>query len=329
MRADRLLSILLLLQVHQRVTAQTLAQRLEVSQRTIYRDMEALSTAGVPVVAERGMGGGWTLMEDYQTKLTGLNEAEIQALFLASPSRLLNDLGLKQASESALIKLLAVLPSVHRQDAEYIRQRIYIETSGWRSSEESVGCFPVLQQAIWQEVKLKLSYQRSDEVIVERLVDPLGLVAKGSTWYLVAAIDGSLRSYRASRIQTAYLTDISFQRPLDFDLVEYWRRSMKDFRINLPRYPAIVRADPDILPQMRYISRYVTLEEPAQPYELDDQGWLRIPIQFESQFDAIHFVLGFGARIEALEPPELQSLVLAGARDILRSHEPPQGHNHP
>src|SRR6266571_7888227 len=128
MRADRLLSILLLLQVHRRMTARELARRLEVSERTIHRDMEALGFSGVPVVAERGIGGGWSLMEEYRTNLTGLSEPEIQAVFLSGPSRLLTDLGLHKASEAAFIKLVAALPSMHRRDAESVRQRIYIDT---------------------------------------------------------------------------------------------------------------------------------------------------------------------------------------------------------
>src|SRR5438874_11494791 len=130
MRADRLLSILLILQVHQRITARELSKRLEVSERTIHRDMEALGAAGVPVYAERGTGGGWVLSEAYQTNLTGLNEAEIQSLFLANPPHLLADLGLRQASEGALIKLLAALPSISRRDAEFARQRLHVDGAG-------------------------------------------------------------------------------------------------------------------------------------------------------------------------------------------------------
>ncbi len=138
MRADRLLSILLLLQVRQRVTAGELARRLEVSERTIYRDMDALSSAGIPVFAERGHGGGWGLVGRYQTDLTGLNKAEIEALFL-QPSGLLADLGLDKASTTALIKLLAALPSTRRQDAEHVRQRIHVDGAGWFQAKESVS----------------------------------------------------------------------------------------------------------------------------------------------------------------------------------------------
>jgi len=186
MRADRLLSILLLLQVHRRVTARELAKRLEVSERTIHRDMEALSAAGVPVVAERGTGGGWGLLEAYQTNLTGLNEVEIQALFLTRPARLLDDLGLHQASEAALIKLLAALPSLSRRNAEYVRNRIHIDATRWSNQEEAIPYLPTLQDAIWQERKLHITYRRGDDACVERLVDPLGVVPRGvcGTWWL-------------------------------------------------------------------------------------------------------------------------------------------------
>ena len=182
MRADRLLSILLLLQVNRRMTAGALAERLEVSERTIYRDMDALSAAGVPVLAERGVGGGWTLIESYETKLTGLNQAEIQSLFL-TPARV-SDLGLHQAGESALIKLIAAMPAMSRRSAEYARQRIHIDSTGWSRSTENIANMPVVQDAIWQERRLAIHYDRGECQTVERIVDPLGLVAKGSAWYL-------------------------------------------------------------------------------------------------------------------------------------------------
>jgi predicted DNA-binding transcriptional regulator YafY len=153
MRADRLLSILLLLQVHRRLTARELAKRLEVSERTILRDMDALSSSGVPVTAERGPAGGWGLLDDYQTKLTGLSATEIQALFLSRPARLMADLGLQQPSEAALIKLQASLPAAAREQAEFARRRILIDASGWRDPAESIACLPVLLDALWQAMQ--------------------------------------------------------------------------------------------------------------------------------------------------------------------------------
>ena len=235
MRADRLLSILLLLQVHRRLTARALARRLEVSERTIHRDMEALSAAGIPVYAERGGGGGWSLVEEYRTNLTGLNTAEIQALFVTRPARLLADLGLEQASDAGLIKLQAALPAMQRDDAEYARQRIYVDITGWNRAEESIATLPVLQAAIWQERKLQFTYERGgDCAAVERLVDPLGLVAKGSGWYLVAGEEGEIRSYRVSRVQEAKLIDQPCVRPKGFDLAAYWEQSMISFKDQLP-----------------------------------------------------------------------------------------------
>src|SRR5262245_19142227 len=195
MRADRLLSIMLLLQTYRRMTAHDLAERLEVSERTIHRDMEALGVAGIPVVAERGSGGGWSLLGEYRTNLTGLNEAEIQALFLARSPRLLEDLGSGKSAEAAFIKLFAAVPPATRHDAESASQRIYVDVTGWNRSEESVPLLPLLQEAVWRERELRFKYQRGmDDCDVERVVDPLGLVAKGSVWYLVAAIDGDVRN---------------------------------------------------------------------------------------------------------------------------------------
>src|SRR5215470_6233614 len=254
MRADRLLSILLPLQVHRRMTARTLATRLEVSERTIHRDMVALSGAGVPLTAERGSGGGWRLLEEYRTNLTGLNEAEVQALFLAKPPRLLTDLGLDRAAEAAVIKLLAAIPATARQGAEEVRQRIHVDVPGWRREEEAIPYLPILQEAIWQERRLRFTYgYESGGTSVERVADPLGLVAKGSVWYFVAAIEGEMRTFRVSRVRTATLLSDPCLRPLDFDHAAYWEHSTAEFAASFPRYPATVRVAPDLLPYLRVI----------------------------------------------------------------------------
>mgnify|MGYP001460022181 CR=1 FL=1 len=318
MRADRLLSILLLLQVHRRMTARELAKRLEVSERTIYRDIEALSTAGVPVMAERGVGGGCSLLAEYRTNLTGLNDAEIQAIFLTSPTHLLADLGLRQASEAAFIKLLAALPAINRRGAEYARQRIHIDTTGWHHSEEHVLCLPVLQEAIWQERKIVFTYQRSDAVIIEREADPIGLVAKGSAWYLVVVVEGELRNYRASRIQAARLLDEPCQRPPDFDLAAYWKQSSTSFVANLPRYPVVVRATADALQRMQYALRYARIQQTDAP---DSDGWTRLTINFENEREACSIILGFGPELEVIEPVALREQITALARSVVEMYQ--------
>ncbi len=318
MRAERLLTILLLLQTNRRLTARELAERLEVSERTIQRDMEALSSAGIPVIAERGTGGGWMLMEGYRTNLTGLKPDEIMALFSSQPIRLLKDLGLHEAAETGLLKLLAALPSVFRRSAEYVRQRIFIDTSGWQRTGEDVGCLPALQDAVLRERKIDIEYERGDGTSVERRVDPLGLVAKGSAWYLVAAVEGEKRTYRISRIREARLTDESFERPEPFDLAAFWERTTVDFVDNLPRYTATLRADASIMHRLRWAGRFARVERIDAP---DDEGWSKVAIRFETIQEACEYVLGFGPFIEVVEPDELRMEVIRRAKSVTAFYE--------
>ncbi|GLV54492.1 transcriptional regulator [Dictyobacter sp. S3.2.2.5] len=316
MRADRLLSIMLLLQVHRRLTARELAQRLEVSERTIHRDMEALSCAGIPVLAERGTGGGWSLMEEYRTNLTGLNEHEIQTLFLARPSHVLSDLGLHQASEGALIKLLAALPAVRRRDAEYVSQRIHIDTASWHSREEAVPSLPTLQQAIWQERKICFTYLRG-ETRVERVADPLGLVAKGSTWYLVAAVDGQSRSYRVSRVQSVRIMEEASLRPSDFDLASFWTQSSRNFTSTLRWYQATIRVAPDAVTRIYGSSRLFRVE---QTEVVDQGGWQIFHLGFDTPDEACAYIISFGDQAEVLEPAELHAEIIQRARCVLEHY---------
>ena len=314
MRADRLFSIVLLLQSHRNLTARDLAARLEVSERTIHRDMEALSGAGIPVIAERGAGGGWSLLGEYRTNLTGLNEAEIRSLFAIKPSRLLADLKMEKAAEAAFLKLRAALPPSYRQGAEYARQRIYVDVGGWNRSEEPVPRLHLLQEGIWQERKLKMKYERGGCEPVERLVDPLGLVAKGAVWYFVAAVEGNVRSYRVSRVLKVELTDMPSIRPLDFDLALFWEQSAENFRSQLPRYQAIVRVRPEILPRMPYAGRFARVE---QVFEPEADGWVRVSMRFDVEEMACEYALGFGSQLEVLEPASLRSKVISAAKDIV------------
>lgn len=314
MRADRLLSILLLLQTHRRLKARELAARLEVSERTIHRDMEALGAAGVPVVAERGTGGGWMLLEGYRTNLTGLNEAEARALFLAGPTRLLADLSLDKASEAALIKLLAALPDVYRRDAEFVRQRIHVDVTGWGSNEEAFPCLNTIQEAVWKERKLRLTYGRDGDCTSERLVDPLGLVAKGSVWYLVAGVEGEVRSYRVSRVRSAEITELPSSRPEGFDLAAFWTHSAAQFKAHLPRYRATLRVHASVIPRLPYAGRFVRIERVETA---EDDGWARVSMRFQFAEEACEYVLSFGTQVEVLEPPELREQVVKMAESVV------------
>jgi predicted DNA-binding transcriptional regulator YafY len=283
--------------------------------------MEALGTAGIPVIADRGVGGGWSLLDEYRTNLTGLNRTEIQALFLAGPSRLLSDLGLEKASDAALIKLLAALPSASRSDAEYIRQRIHIDITGWHRPEEAIPFLPAIQEAIWQERKLLMTYERGGCDSVERLVDPLGLVAKGSVWYLVAGVDGDIRSYRVSRIRGAAATADPAVRPDGFDLEGYWQQSAAVFKKSLPQYHALLRAAPDVLPRLGYAGRFARIES-VNPAGAD--GWSEVRMRFQFENEACEYVLSFGDRIIAIEPEQLRQKVIEMAQRLIAFNTQPQ-----
>jgi predicted DNA-binding transcriptional regulator YafY len=206
MRADRLLAALLILQAHGRATARQLARRLEVSMRTVQRDMEALSAAGVPVFALRGAGGGWQLDQGWRTQVPGLDRKELEALLLAQP-RVLGDERLARSAAAALDKLIAALPSPLQGQAASMRRRLYIDPRGWYGAPERPALLPLLQDALARDRKLAMSYRRAGRERVERTVDPLGLVAKGEVWYLVAGTSAGLRTYRVSRIESAALLE--------------------------------------------------------------------------------------------------------------------------
>lgn len=318
MRADRLLSIVLLLQSHGQLTAGELARRLEVSKRTILRDMDALSVAGIPVFAERGTGGGWSLLGDYRTSLTGLSEAEIQSLFVTKPNRLLADLNMEKASEQALLKLLAALPSIYRDNAEYARQRIYIDVTSWHRADEAVPLLHALQDAVWQGRKARMVYERSQCEAVERLVDPLGLVAKGSVWYFVAGVEGEVRTYRVSRVLSLEMTEQPAQRPQGFDLATFWEQSAAQYRAHLPAYRMVARVREEIVVRLPYAGRFARIESRGRP---DADGWVEVALRFDAEEMACEYALGFADKLIVLDPPELRQQVAEAAARVLEQYK--------
>jgi predicted DNA-binding transcriptional regulator YafY len=313
MRADRLLSILLLLQVNRKVTARELSKRLEVSERTILRDMDALSGSGVPVTADRGAGGGWSLLEEYQTRLTGLNPAEIRSLFLGRSPQLMADLGLKQEAEAAWIKLQASLPAGMREHSEYLERRILIDSRGWRDPSESIPCLPVLMDALWRGRRVRFTYERVLGEPGERVADPLGLVARGSVWYFIAQREQELRTYRVSRIREAVVLEVASKLPEAFDLAAWWDRSSSEFRDKLPRYYATFLAERDVMRWVRY--RGWRVEE-----ESTHGDRVQIRMRFDIEEEAVQFALSFGGEVEVLTPVELRSKVRQSAMRVIERH---------
>ena len=297
------------------MTSRDLASRLEVSERTIHRDMEALSGAGIPVIAERGSGGGWSLLGDYRTSLTGLNEAEIQSLFLTKPAKLLADLHLEKAADGALLKLLASLPSTFRQGAERARQRIYVDVSGWSRREEAVPFLPVLQEALWMERKLAITYERGENSEpVERLISPFGLVAKGSVWYLVGSVDGNVRTYRVSRISNVEVLDEAAPVPVEFNLAEYWEQSASTFKSGVPKYLASFWVSPAIVLRLGFAGRFARVQETD---ETDARGWKKVHVGFDVEEMACEYAVSFGPNVEVIEPDTLREKVIAMTKATL------------
>lgn len=315
MRADRLLSIVLLLQTNHQMTSRDLAARLEVSERTIHRDMEALSGAGIPVVAARGLGGGWSLLGEYRTDLTGLTETEIQSLFVTKPSKLLADLRLEKASDGALLKLLASLPATFRQGVERARQRIHVDVSGWSRREEAVPFLPILQDALWLERLVQIKYERGEHgELVQRVIAPFGLVAKGSVWYLVGSVDGYVRSYRVSRIAEAEVLNDRAVVPVDFDLAQYWAQSSSTFKANVPNYLATCWVSPEVWQRLWFAGRFARVTETE---EFDARGWRKAMIGFDVEEMACEYALSFGPNLEVIEPATLREKVTNMAQATL------------
>lgn len=316
MRADRLLSIMLLLEMHERMTAADLARRLEVSERTILRDMEALSAAGIPVMAERGVGGGWRLIEGYRPRLTGLTAEEVQSLFFSRSPSALTDLGFQEANESAWLKLWASLGAQAREQATFVQQRILIDKGGWRDSSQALAALPTFIEALWRSRQVRFEYESALNERGERLVHPLGLVAKGATWYLVASRDGELRSYRVSRASQAVVEADEAIRPEGFELTRYWEESSNRFREQLPEVYATYRIEPGVMRWIRY--RGWRLVEQA-----DEGERIRVRLRFDSEEEVVQFALMYGGDAELIEPIELREAIREAARRAAEKHSPP------
>ncbi|MEZ4590406.1 MAG: YafY family protein [Chloroflexota bacterium] len=322
MRADRLISLLMLLQTNGRMTADDLAERLEVSTRTIYRDLDALSGAGVPVYAERGPNGGCMLMESYRTNLTGLNEKEVQALFMFTVPGLLADLGADKASEAAMLKLMASLPAPFQQDAAFVQARLHLDPATWFQSEEEVPFLPLVQTAVWQNKRLRLNYRRGDGQWVKRLIDPYGLVAKTSVWYVVGGMyGGKIQVYRISRIMDAELTGSSFQRPATFNLAAYWQQWRDRFEAEQNRVAVELRVKPSSGPLLALVFGEGIVPT-LQAAPLDASGCATITLAFDSAETACRQLVGLGTAVELIAPAELRQKLYETARQTMQQYQP-------
>jgi predicted DNA-binding transcriptional regulator YafY len=295
MRADRLLSILLLLQAHGRLSTADLATRLEVSRRTVFRDLDALSGSGVPVVTERGPKGGAYLLAGYRTDLTGLTEPELETLLAFGGQGPASDLGLGPELDRASRKLAA---AAGKRSVGRLQERVLIDSATWFRGTHVPSHLTRVQDALWSNRRLNLRYRRDVDRVAERTVEPYGLVCKAGTWYMLAGVRGETRTYRVSRIEGAELTDETFERPAGFDLKAVWAAQVGRYRGTAPQRVAVkVRVDPEV---SAHFSRIVG----DQIVERSGDGV--VVLDFPACEAAVSLLAAFGGRIEVLEPQELR-----------------------
>lgn len=320
MRADRLLSIMLLLHQKGNLTAEMLAERLEVSVRTIYRDIEALNVAGVPIYTQSGPHGGVFLDSEYQLALTSLSRTELQSLFIEGASRPLSDLGLGNAVENLYLKLLAELPALQRSDAERLRQRVYIDPKGWFQTEEELPFLPLVQQAVWEDEEIEIAYEKAEGESRTRSVQPYALVCKFNTWYLVGKLqNGALRTFRISRLRAVRLTGTRFERDTHFHVKSYWEESSRVFERQFEAdYPVLLRIPPERLTYFEWYlpNRYNNLRQP------DEHGKLLLKVLFYGLHEARSTVMGLGTSVEVVEPHELVENILSYSLAFIESLRP-------
>ncbi len=311
----------MLLQSRGRMTARALAAALEVSERTVYRDVDALCAAGVPVTTESGPGGGVALLDSYRTTLTGLTDDEARALFMLSVPAPLAGLGagVSERLQAALLKLAASLPDGRRGDPGRARQRIHLDSAWWFQSDEPAPCLETLYQAVWQDRRVRLTralrYGPLTDARVEQTVDPYGLVAKANVWHLVCAQEGRLQAYRVSHILDARLLDERFTRPPDFDLASFWAAWCAEFERGLAGYAVTARSSPQAAPMLDLYLGERAAGALAGPAPRDAEGWLMARLVFESLEEARGRLLAMGGAVEVLEPEALRrSMADFGAR---------------
>lgn len=305
------------------MTAPEIAAELEVSVRTVYRDIEALSTAGVPVYAERGPRGGYRLLDGYRTRLNGLTPAEASSLFLAGLPGPAAELGLAEFATAAELKLLAALPPEPRSRAARMRERFHFDVPGWYHSGDEVPFLTDIAEAVWDDRVVRLRYRRWGPTEVERVVHPYGLILKGGTWYLAAACSGDVRTYRVSRILDAEILDERFDRPPDFDLAAYWQEFAADFAARMYTGQAVVRLRPGAEDLLRCTLGRDVVDKALADAVADADGWARVTIPIESVKHARWQLLRLGASVEVVEPAELRALMAETITELSRMYGTP------
>ncbi|MBL8306615.1 MAG: WYL domain-containing protein [Rubrivivax sp.] len=318
MRASRLLSILILLQLRPRLTAEALAQEFEVSVRTIHRDIDELSAAGVPVIGDRGPGGGFRLREGFRTQLTGLLPDEAQALPLLGLPGAARELGLGSATQRVRGKLLAALPGETAALAGRLQDSLHVDPLGWYQDTEPAAHLPALMRAVLDRRRVALEYE-SWKGLRRWQAEPLGLVLKAGTWYAVVRQGARTMTLKVAAIRTLAVTEAGFDRPAGFELPKWWQASLQRFERELRPLTATLKASAEarrrLAEQGSYAARAVAAAVPAQP-----AGWATLTLPIESHEQAARLVLSLAPEAEVLAPPALRELVARWAQRMATRH---------
>lgn len=313
MKADRLMSVLLLLQARGQITERELAEQLEVSQRTIHRDLEALSAARIPVSAIRGAQGGWQLEKGWRTQVPSLDESELRALLMAQP-RSLGNPRMAAAAQRALNKLMAAMPEPMKAQAAHMQQRLHVDPTGWRDTGEDLSMLALVQDAVARDRKLTFDYTRADGEQSSRTAEPLGLVSKGMSWYLVAQTVSGMRTFRVSRMRRVTVLAVTFERPARFDLVAHWRTSTAELDRKRASFQTLLSLTLDSARRIQTwcVTRPATHEQAKQA----GTGRTALQVDFDDEHQARFFVLGLGSSVRVLEPEPLRTWVQAQAKEM-------------
>jgi len=323
MKSGRLLEMLLLLQARGQVTARELAERLEVSPRTVYRDAEALSSAGVPLYAERGRAGGIRLLPGYRTDVTGLTRDEARALFVLTTGGPQEDLGLGSAARSAILKVMRAVPEPFRPAATATSQRILVDPAGWMRAPDPVGQLGVLQAAVFTDRRVRLRYRSSGQRSAgERVVDPYGLVCKAGAWYLVADSDGEPRLFRVSRVAAAAVDEAPVRRREGVELAQVWeslRRQVEDRPAGLLVTARVRRELLDMVGRICAANLDGPLPVPGPMPADPGDAWVIVRLRYGG-VRAARMLLGFGAGVEVVSPEEVRADLACVAAEVVAAY---------
>jgi predicted DNA-binding transcriptional regulator YafY len=327
MRASRLVNLLLLLQSRGGLTAGELAAELEVSIRTVHRDVEALSAAGVPIYADRGPHGGIRLVDGYRTRLTGLTADEAEALFLAGLPGPAAQLGLGTVVAAAQLKVMAALPPELRSRASRLVERFHLDPSGWFQASDPLPHLGVLAEAVWDGRAVAIIYRREedDPAAVERVIHPLGLVLKAGVWYLVAAGD-RIRTYRVARVTSVRPLDEPVVRPDDFDLTSHWAATSAAYERDAPTVDVVVRFRPDRTERLRDVVGDAVWSTAERLDVVDAEDWWHMRLRMPWPPEVPGRLLAAGSGVEVLEPVEIRTALVAAATRIIERYDRPGGY---